>query len=59
MIAHDGSLRISNSLDNNDAAFIKEITPGKHLEKNILSDEFLQYLNLRNASVDIENSIAI
>ena len=59
MIDHDGSLRISDTLDDNDTAFIKEMTPERHLEKSILSDEFLQYLDLRNVSVDISHSVAI
>lgn len=59
MIDHDGSLRISDTLDDYDTAFIKEMTPERHLEKSILSDEFLQYLDLRNVSVDISHSVAI
>lgn len=59
MIGHDGSLRIPNTLDDNDSAYIKDITSERHLETSILSDDFLQYLDLRNVSVDLEHSVAI
>lgn len=59
MIDHTGTLRLSSALDDNDVAFIKEITVERQLGKPIMNDEFLQYLELRNTTVDLAHSIAI
>lgn len=59
MFDHNGSLRLSSNLDDNGIAFIRDITTERHLEKSIVSDEFLQYLALRNTSVDLQHSIAV
>lgn len=59
MIDHGGSIRLSSNLDDNGIAFIRGITQETHLEESIMSDEFTQYLDLRNVSVDIRHSIAI
>lgn len=59
MIDLSGVVRISSSLDENDKVFIRNITPKTHIEKSVFSFEFLQYLGLRNASIDLIHSIAI
>lgn len=59
MIDHNGRIRIPETLDAKGAAFVKDITPEKHIERSILNDEFLQYLDLRNVSVDISHSIVL
>lgn len=59
MIDQTGSLKVSSNLDDDDARFIKSITPKTHLRKNTISREFAQYLKLRNSSIDTSNSIAL
>lgn len=59
MIDHSGCIRIPDTIDNNSAKFIKDITLERHLGDNILNDEFLQYLDLRNISVDLSHSTAL
>ena len=59
MIDHGGSLRLSSNIDDNDREFIRDITTEHHLDKSIMSDEFIQYLDLRNTSIDLTQSISI
>lgn len=53
MIDHSGFLRLPSDLDNYNKTFIRDITTETHLEKSIMSEEFIQYLDLRNTSVDL------
>ena len=59
MVDHGGSLRLSSNIDDNDREFIRDITTEHHLDKSIMSDEFIQYLDLRNTSIDLTQSISI
>lgn len=59
MIDHSGFLRLPSDLDNHNETFIRDITTETHLEKSIMSEEFIQYLDLRNTSVDLSHSITI
>lgn len=59
MIDHSGFLRLPSDLDNYNKTFIRDITTETHLEKSIMSEEFIQYLDLRNTSVDLSHSITI
>ena len=56
---HSGFLRLPSDLDNYNKTFIRDITTETHLEKSIMSEEFIQYLDLRNTSVDLSHSITI
>lgn len=59
MIAPNGSIRIPSSIDDSYSLFIKGITHNKILDSSIMSNDFVQYLNLRNASVNLADTVEI
>ncbi len=59
MIDHSGVLRLSSNLKDSDMTFIRDITPNKRINMPIFSRELIQYLDLRNASVDLDKSVEI
>lgn len=48
-IGNNGHVNTLTLLDNEDKAFIKSITHTTMLDKKVMSEEFVQYLGLRNA----------
>lgn len=59
MIAPNGSIRMPSSVDDNYSLFIKGITHNKILDSSIMSKDFVQYLNLRNASINLADTVGI
>lgn len=50
-ISHSGDILFSNSLSSENKEFLNNITTNKHLPEQIMTEQFVSYLDLRNKAI--------